>query len=152
MVKFFKSISISVALFLTSHSYGADLLLQCQAVGRYDQDRLNPATLLVTVTYLPNYLSIDVDGPEDYLLGVGTKSGEINGKIYKGRNDSNENTFAIHQTVTNTIKNTSGEYNVSINRVTGVLSATYYFRASSGNLHITEYSGNCNKISNKQKF
>ncbi len=152
MMQLVRFIFLAFGFLLANHSYGSDLLLQWQVVGKYDDERLAPATLLVTVTQLPKYLSIDIDGPSDYLMGVSTFTGERNGKIFKGKNVSIESTFAINQTVTDINKNISGEYNVSINRITGLLSVSHYFRASSGNLHITDFSGNCTKTSSTQKF
>lgn len=151
-MRFVRFVLVLFGLTFAAYSYAGDILLQCQVRGKYDNDRLEPATLLVTISQHPQHLFIDIDGPADYLMGVSTLTGERNGKFFKGRNDSVENTFAINQTVVDTNKNNSGEYNVSINRITGLLAVTHYFRASSGNLHVTDFSGNCAKASSKPKF
>jgi hypothetical protein len=151
-MQFNKLILILASFLFANVCYGSEILLQCQVSGKYDEEKLAPATLLVTINQFPKYLSIDIDGPSDYLTSVNSISKESNGKILKGRNDSLENTFAIYQSVVDTKNNVSAEFNVSINRITGLITVSNYFRARSGNLHLTEYSGNCSKVSAKQKF
>lgn len=140
-----------IAMMIASHSVSAEnLLLQCEVSGKYDDERLDPATILVTIFPLRN-LFIDIDGPADYANGVGANEGEHNGRIYKGRDESTDSTFAVYQTVLDTRKNTSSETRVSVNRVTGMLSVLSYFRIQ-GRLHSTEYSGKCFKVTNSKKF
>ncbi len=68
-----------------------ELLLQCQVSGKWNEERLDPATLLVSVSEVNNNLYVDIDGPQDYQIGITSKNFTAKDKIYFGRNDSSAN-------------------------------------------------------------
>jgi hypothetical protein len=51
---------------------------------------------LITIVKQASYLYVGVDGPAEYELGVSTRSSETENKIYSGRDDFSENTFATN--------------------------------------------------------
>lgn len=145
-----KLLGMLVAI-LPIFSYAEEILLQCKVSGKYNEEQIQPASVLVTITKLSNYLFIDIDGPAEYELGVSTRSSETDNKIYLGRDDSSENTFAIHNESTKKDGSLKTIYDVKINRVTGLLSVQIFF-VHRNRISNTSYSGACVASSNKKKF
>ncbi len=131
--------------------HAEEILLQCKVSGKYNEEQIQPATVLATIIKQGSYLYIDIDGPAEYELGVSTRSSETENRIYFGRDDSSENTFAIHNEVTKKDGTLKTIYDVKINRVTGLLSAQIFFVRRHGVSNIS-YSGTCVISSNKKRF
>jgi hypothetical protein len=128
------------------------LYLQCDVSGKWDDQRLEPARVLVTINdEKSSFVHIDVDGPDDYAVGSSSLSYEANGARHVGKNLSQEKMFWISSTVYRQNPSRVNEYNITINRISGQLNVNVIF--SKGNMvSRLSYSGMCKKISSGNKF
>ncbi len=142
-------------LFLSNISitslHAEKLYLKCDVRGTWDEQRLDPAQVLVTINDEKKFLHIDVDGPDDYTLGVSSLNYENESVRHIGKNLSQEKIFWVSTTTYRQNPNRSGEYNVSINRISGQLNANVTFSKGSSVSRLS-YSGMCRKASSANKF
>lgn len=128
------------------------LYLQCDVRGTWDEQRLDPAQVLVAITNEKNnYLHIDIDGPDEYAMGASSLSYEKDGVRHIGKNLSQEKMYWVSTATHKQNPIRQNEYNITINRVSGQLNANVTF--SKGNsVSRLSYSGMCRKASSANKF
>lgn len=128
------------------------LYLQCDVGGAWDEQRLNPAQVLVTITNKKNnFLHIDIDGPDDYAMGASSLSYEKDGARKIGKNLSQEKMYWVYTAIHKQNPSIQSQYNITINRVSGQLNANVtHFKGNS--VSRLSYSGMCRKASSANKF
>ncbi len=129
------------------------IFLECNVSGVWQgasgEEILRPATVTVEIYQSTNYLSIMVDGPNDYIVSVSTKQNPGRTSI---SNLTSEGQYYLSNAYRGNGEFKESDTSITINRVTGLLTVNYRFFRHNGRHSRTNYSGSCKKVNNQKKF
>lgn len=145
MRKFFYILLFSTLTFISfpSNASSEEIFLICNVKGKSDEELLPANKVQLTIHNSKDSLAIFIDGSEDYALAVAHPN-----KRGKSFNLSNENEFSLSN-VNEYDADHRMHYSVSINRITGFLTATIIYQKKKKRSYL-EYSGECTKTNSKK--
>ena len=139
---------ILISLFAANVN-ASPLMLECDAKGTFDTERLDPEKVTISVEEIGKEIYIEVLGSMDYQMGIGSKSFASTTATYSGVNLSDKNHYSASSRMTK--PDASSEGTITINRVNGALTLLS-FTTFGGKTHATSITGTCKKVSPKNAF
>ena len=146
-----KNIIFVIFLCISSIADASETYLACNVNGssqsNYGRENFRPSQVTVEITNYSNFLSIIIDGEDNYIASATT------GKMqnYQASNLSDANKFQLTGTripTSGSIK--SQTVNININRISGLITVSTQTDFNNGNFIHSSYSGTCNKVANKK--